>query len=153
MPSHFLAMTMTACLLRLSSVSMSTSMEITFNCSFCIRLLLLGSQGGASSLEASPDSMDCWNQYNKIGPFFSASSFDHKFRPNDNQTFIVYMKSTLVLYRKGLCGFSQFWDSPWKKSYVEQSVASFTDQREYKITKPNQPNKQPKQNFTQQSIV
>ena len=41
------------------------------------------------------------------------------------------MKSTLVLYRKGLCGISQFWDSPWKKSYVEQSVASFTDQREY----------------------
>ena len=30
-------------------------------------------------------------------------------------------------------GFSRFWDSPWKKSYVEQSVASFTDQREYYI--------------------
>ena len=29
--------------------------------------------------------------------------------------------------------FSQFWDSPWKKSYVEQSVASFTDQREYQV--------------------
>ena len=29
--------------------------------------------------------------------------------------------------------FSRFWDSPWKISYVEQSVASFTDQREYKI--------------------
>ena len=27
--------------------------------------------------------------------------------------------------------FSQFWDSPWKKSYMEQSIASFTDQREY----------------------
>ena len=61
---------------------------------------------------------------------FSASSFDHNFRPNNNQTFIVYMKSTLVLYRKGLCQFSRFWDSPWKKSYVEQSVASFKDQRE-----------------------
>ena len=63
---------------------------------------------------------------------FSASSFDCNFRPNNNQTFIVYVKSTLVLYRKALCGFSWFWDSPWKKSYVEQSVASFTDQREYK---------------------
>ena len=62
---------------------------------------------------------------------FSASSFDHNFRPNNNQTFIVYVKSTLVLYRKGLCGFSRFWDLPWKRSYVEQSAASFTDQREY----------------------
>ena len=34
-----------------------------------------------------------------------ASSFDHNFQPNDNQTFIVYAKSTLGLYRKGLCGF------------------------------------------------
>ena len=32
--------------------------------------------------------------------------FDCNFQPNDNQTFIVYVKSTLVLYRKGLCGFS-----------------------------------------------
>ena len=87
-----------------SSVSMSTSMEITFDHSFCIRLLLLGSQGGASSSEASPDSMDCWNWYTKLGPFF-ASSFDCNFQPNDNQTFTVYAKSTLVLYRKGLCGF------------------------------------------------
>ena len=39
---------MTACLLRTSLVSMSTSKEITFDHSFCIRLLLLGSQGGAS---------------------------------------------------------------------------------------------------------
>ena len=68
--SIFLATTMTACLLRLSSVSMSTSMEIAFDCSFCIRLLLLGSHGGTSSSEVSPDSMDCWNQYTKLGPFF-----------------------------------------------------------------------------------
>ena len=27
--------------------------------------------------------------------------------------------------------FSRFWDSSWKKSYVEQSVASIMDQREY----------------------
>ena len=94
-----------------------TSFEAIFGCHvnkhgnrlqplFFIRLLLLGSQGGASSSEASPDSMDHWNWYTKLGPFFSTSSFDHNFRPNDNQTFIVYVKSTLVLYRKGLCGFS-----------------------------------------------
>ena len=45
------------------------------------------------------------NLYAKLGPFFSASSFNHNFQPNNNQTFIVYVKSTLVLYRKGLCGF------------------------------------------------
>ena len=104
--ANFLVMTMMAHLLRPSLVAMSTSMAIAFNHSFCIRLLLLGSQGGASSSEASPDSMDHWNWYTKLGPFFSTSSFDHNFRPNDNQTFIVYVKSTLVLYRKGLCGFS-----------------------------------------------
>ena len=47
----------------------------------------------------------CWMQYTKLGPCF-ASSFDHNFQTNDNQTFIVYMKSTLVLYRKGPCVFS-----------------------------------------------
>ena len=36
---------------------------------------------------------------------FSASSFDCNFLPNNNQTFIVYVKSTLVLYRKALYGF------------------------------------------------
>ena len=96
---------MTARLLRPSLVSMSTTMEIAFDRSFFVGLLLLGSQGGASSSEASPDSIDRWNQYAKLGPFFSASSFGHNFRPNNNQTFIVYVKSTLVLYRKGLCGF------------------------------------------------
>ena len=102
--ANFLAMTMMAHL-RPSSVSMSTSMEIAFDCSFCIRLLLLGSKGGASLSEASPDSMDHWNWYTRLGPFFSASSFNRNFQPNDNQTFIVYAKSTQVLYRKGLCGF------------------------------------------------
>ena len=96
---------MTAHRLRPSSVSMSTTMKIAFDRSFFVGLLLLGSQGGASLSEASPDSMDRWNQYTKLGPFFSASSFDCNFRPNNNQTFIVYVKSTLVLYRKGLCGF------------------------------------------------
>ena len=106
MPTEFfLTMTMTAHLLRPCSVSMSTTMEITFDHSFCIGLLLLRSQGGASSLEVSPDSIDRLNQYTKLRPFFSASSFDHNFRPNNNQTFIVYVKSTLLSYRRGLCGF------------------------------------------------
>ena len=30
--------------------------------------------------------------------------------------------------------FFQFWDLLWKKSYMEKSVASITDQREYKKT-------------------
>ena len=86
-----MAMTMMARLLKPPLVSMSTTMEITFYCSFCIRLLLFGSQGGASLPQT-------WT-------LFSASSFDHNFQPNNNQKFIVYVKSTLVLYRKGLCGF------------------------------------------------
>ena len=120
---------MTECLLRLSSVSMSTTMEIAFDCAFCVRLLLLGSEGGASLLEASPDSIDHWHQYTKLGPFF-ASSFNHNFQPNNNQTFIVYVKSTLVLYRKGLCGFPSFGICPGRKVTFHQSVASFMDQRE-----------------------
>ena len=43
--ANLLAMTMMAPLSRPSSVSMSTSMEIAFNCSFGIRLLLLGLLG------------------------------------------------------------------------------------------------------------
>ena len=53
-----------------------------------ITLLLLGSQGGASLLEASPDSIDHWNWYTKLGPFFSTYSFNHI--TFNNQTFIVY---------------------------------------------------------------
>ena len=30
----------------------------------------MGSQGDASSSEVSPDSMDRWNWYTKLGPFF-----------------------------------------------------------------------------------
>ena len=82
---------------------------------------------------------------------FSASSFDHNFQPNANQTFIVYAKSALVLYRKGLCGFFQFWDSPWKKSYVEKSVVSIMDQREYKTTIKNNVFK--KQNLPKKTLA
>ena len=105
---------MTAPLFRLSSVSMATSMEIAFNHSFCVRSFPLGSQGGTSLLEASPDSMDHWNWYAKLGPVFT-SSVDHNFPANNNQTFIVYAKSTLVLVRKGLCGFFLFGIHPRRK--------------------------------------
>ena len=53
-----------------SSVSMATSMEITFDHSFCVRSFLLVSQEGASSSEASPDLMVCWNWHTKLVPFF-----------------------------------------------------------------------------------
>ena len=112
--SIFLAMTMTALLLRPSLVSIATSMEITFDHSFFVRSFLLGSQGGTSLLEASPDLMDCWNQYAKLRSFFT-SSFDHNFPTNENQPFIVYTKSTLVLVRKGLCGFYGFGIHPRRK--------------------------------------
>ena len=72
MPTEvFLATTMMACLLRLSSVSMSTTMEIAFDCSFCIRLLLLG----------------CLRACN--------------FRPNNNQTFIVKREKYTSTIQKG----------------------------------------------------
>ena len=100
-----LVMTMMAYLLRLSLVSMATSMEITFDCSFLYLIVALGSQGGASLLEASPDSMNCSNQHTKLGPFSFISSFNCNSSTNDNQTFIVYAKGTLVLFRKGICGF------------------------------------------------
>ena len=102
---NFLVMMMMAPLLRPSSVSMATSMEIAFDHSFCIRSFLLGSQGGASLLEASPDCVDHWNWHSKLGHFFT-SSFNCNFLTNDNQIFIVYMKSTLVLFRKAYVDFS-----------------------------------------------
>ena len=46
---------------------------------------------------------------------FSASSFNCNFWPNDNQTLIVYVKSRLVLYRKGLCCFFGFGIHPGRK--------------------------------------
>ena len=100
----FLVMTMMAPLPRPSLVSMATSMEITFDHSFHIRSFLLGSHGVASSLEASPDFIIHSNWHAKLGPFFT-SSFDCNFQTKNNQTFIVCAKHTLVLYRKGLCGF------------------------------------------------
>ena len=46
-----------------------------------------------------------WFFSDNYDPFFT-SSFNHNFGRNDNQTFNVSVESTLVLYRKGLCGFS-----------------------------------------------
>ena len=56
---HLLAMDMTAPCLRPSSIFIATSMEITSNHMFLVRSFLLGLLRGASSSEASPDSMVC----------------------------------------------------------------------------------------------
>ena len=64
---------------------------------------------------------------------FWTSSFDCNLSRNDNQTFIVYTESTLSIYRKGLCTFFWFLNSPRKMFYVNQSVATISDQREYYI--------------------
>ena len=101
---NFLVMTMMAHLLRLSLVSMSTTMEITFNHSFFVRLLLLGSQGVPPCRRHPQIPLIAGTGTPNLDPFF-ASSFNCNFRPNNNQTFIVYVKSTLVLYRKGICGY------------------------------------------------
>ena len=108
---NFLAMTMMAPLLELSLVSMATSMEITFNCSFSIRSFLLGLQGGASSLEVSPNSMDHWNWHAKLGPFFSLLLLTVTFEQMTIKH-SLYMSNIQVLFRKGLCGFFPFWDLP-----------------------------------------
>ena len=62
---------------------------------------------------------------------FFTSSFDCNFPRNDNKTFNLYTESTLSIYRKGLCTFFRFWNSPRKIFYVNQSVATISDQREY----------------------
>ena len=45
---------------------------------------------------------------------FSMSSFNCNFGQSNNQTFNVYMESTLSIYRKGLCTFFQFRNLPLK---------------------------------------
>ena len=97
-------MTMMAPLLKPSSVSMSTSMEIAYNCSFGIRLLLLGHKGVPPHQRHPQIPWIAGTGTPNLDPFFT-SSFDCNFQPNDNQTFIVYTKNTLVLYRKGLYDF------------------------------------------------
>ena len=64
---------------------------------------------------------------------FSASSFDHNFRPNNNQTFIVYEKSTLVLYTKGLCGFFLVLGFALEEKLCGAKCCKFNDQREYML--------------------
>ena len=53
---------------------------------------------------------------------FSTSSFNCNFPRNDNQTFNVCTESTLSIYRKGLCTFFRFWNSPRKIFYINRSV-------------------------------
>ena len=95
---------MTAHLLRPSSVSMSTTMEIAFDRFFCL-IVAFGVTMGCLLVGRVPRFHRSLELVHQTRTLFSASSFDHNFRPKNNQTFIVYVKSTLVLYRKGLCGF------------------------------------------------
>ena len=71
---------------------------------------------------------------------FSTSSFDCNFSRNDNQTFNVYMESTLSIYRD-LCTFSQFSNSPRKIFNVNRSVAKISNQREYYFLEEPKPRK------------
>ena len=118
---NLLVMSMMAPLWRQSSVAIITSMEITNLqlLAFC-EILLPGVVVGASLSEPSPNSIICSNCHAKLLPCFPTPSFDHNFGTNDTQTFNVYVESTLVLYRKGLCD-----------SFLERSVTSFKDQRKY----------------------
>ena len=61
---------------------------------------------------------------------FSTSSFNCNFGQSNNQTFNVYVESALSMYRKGLCTFFQFQNSPRKISDINRSVATISDQRE-----------------------
>ena len=110
--ANFLVTTMMAPLLRPSSVSMATRMEITFDCSFCIRSFLLGSQGGVSSLEASPDSMDHWNQYTKLGPFFSPLLLTVTFKQMAIKIHCIGKKYTSTIQKGPMWFFFRSWDSP-----------------------------------------
>ena len=105
---------------RQSSVAIITTMEITSNCLLFVKYFFLGLVVGASLSEPSPSSIICSNWHAKLLPCFPTSSFDHNFGTNDTQTFNVYVESTLVLYRKGLCD-----------SFLERSATSFKDQRKY----------------------
>ena len=92
-------------------------------CIFLVRSFLVGLLGGASSLEAGMP-----NLVPNLDPFFT-SSFDHNFRTNDNQTFIVYVKSALILFRKGLCVFSGFWICPRRKVMQSKCHKFFKPER------------------------
>ena len=121
---NFLAMTTTVCLLRLSSVPCQQPWKLPSTTLFSLDCCFWGHKG-------VPPCIGRWNWYTKLGPFFSASFFDCHFQPNNNQTFIVCVKSTLILYRKGLCVFSQFQNSPRKIFRWNRSVVSIKDQKEY----------------------
>ena len=97
-------------LLRLSSVSMATSMEITFDCSFVLDPSFCVSQGGASPSEASPDSMDCRNRHAK---FFH---WNH----------CIGKKHTSISQKGPMWVFFRFWNSP-SSVYSTRHLSSAED--------------------------
>ena len=89
---------------RVSSVSIPWSMEIICNHACFDISPFLGLGGGPPHRRHPQIPPFAQTSTPNYDPFFT-SSFDHNFGRDDNQTFNVYAESTLVLYRKGLCGF------------------------------------------------
>ena len=113
------------------SFSNPWSIETICTLKFLIRSLFLGGVGVPPRQRRRQT--PCSTQTGTTNyDLFLTSSFDCNFSRNDNQTFNVYMESTLSIYRKGLCTCFQFSTSPRKIFYVNQSVATISDQREYK---------------------
>ena len=108
---NVLVTTMMAPLLRPSSVFMATTMETAFDHSCLVRSSLLGLLGVPPHWRSPQVPWIGQTGTPNLDPFFT-SSFGHNFPTNDNQTFIVYIKSTLILFRKGLCSFFQFLGLP-----------------------------------------
>ena len=102
--SNLLAMVVIEPHFRLLSMFIATNMEIICNCALFISSFFLG-LGGVPPHQRHPQiPLFAQTSMPNYDPF-PTSSFDCNLGRNDNQTFIVHMESTLVLYRKGLCGF------------------------------------------------
>ena len=97
------------------------------NHSFCIKIVALGVTRGCLLIRGIPRFHGSLEPVHQTWTLFFCLLSTITF----NQTFIVYKKYTSTI-QKGPMLFPRFWDSPWKKSYVEKSVASIPDQRDTK---------------------
>ena len=100
--------------LKWSSVAIISSVEITSKHCLFVKSILSGLPWDApcqrhplipSSAQTSTPNFDLF-----FSPLYGCN-----FQTNDNQTFNVYPKSTLSMYRKGLCGFFGFGIHPRRK--------------------------------------
>ena len=81
-------------------------MEIAFDCFFALDASFWGHKGVPPHQMHPQIPWITGTGMPNLDPFFT-SSFNCNFQTNDdNQTFIVYAKSTLVVFRKSLCVFS-----------------------------------------------